>query len=204
MVRNIIAACVVALTLTSCSAATETHPPRTATEQLLISTAADRAAENLNLNIPRGTKIFVDATNFEGYDAKYAIGAIRNSLVKQGALLVDSKAAAATVAEIRAGALSTDEKDTLVGIPSFNIPIPLAGNAPFPKIALYERQVEEGVAKFAVTTYDTKEGGVLETTSDPLYGFSHNTKNVVLIFFSWTTNDTLPPSDELVRAEHRE
>lgn len=196
MLRNMTATVILALVVSACNGATETHPPRTATEQLLISTAADRAAENLHLQIRKGAKVFVDATNFDGYDSKYAIGAIRDSLVRQGARLVDNKAAADSVVEIRAGALSTDEKDTLFGIPSFNIPIPFAGNAPFPKIALYERQVEEGVAKFAATSYDTKDASVTETSSDPQYGFSHNTKNIVFIFFSWTTDDTRPSSEE--------
>ena len=49
-----------------------------------------------------------------------------------------------------------------------------------------------GVAKLAATGYDPKTGALI-TTSDPQFGFSQKTKKVVLIFFSSTTNDTVPP-----------
>jgi hypothetical protein len=107
------------LTLAGCTQAVESNPPRTATEQMLISTAADRAAEKLALALPKGTSVFVDASNFDGTDAKYAIGSIRAQLLKQGIRLVEDKKKAHTIVEVRSGALSTDKSQTLVGIPSF-------------------------------------------------------------------------------------
>jgi hypothetical protein len=193
--RAIIAAALT-LAVTSCAASTETHPARTASEELLISSAADRAADQLKPKLPKGAKVYVDATNFEGYDAKYAIGAIRASLLKQGNRLVDSKQAADVVVEIRAGALSTDEQDTLVGLPSMNLPIPLAGSLPVPQIALYQRHIENGVAKFAATSYDAKDGNYIDdTASDAALGRSHTSTNTVLFVFSWTMNDTAPTVD---------
>jgi hypothetical protein len=184
------------LALAACATQTETNPPRSATEELLISTAADRAAAKLALTIPPKTPVFVDAVNFDGTDSKYAIGAIRDSLLKQGVYLVDDKKKANTIIEIRSGALSTDKKDLLVGIPSFTIPIPFAASGiPFPKIALYESDNQEGVAKFAFTGEDAKTGKLLQSES-PQYGFAHNTKKTVLVFVSWTDNDTLPEEDK--------
>jgi hypothetical protein len=46
--------------LAGCTTARSTAPLRTASEQLLISAAADRAAAQLSLGIPKGTRIFVD------------------------------------------------------------------------------------------------------------------------------------------------
>jgi hypothetical protein len=198
MFRNLPALALVALAVTACTSATQSHPARTATEELLITSAADRAAAKLSLHLPKGTKVFVDASNFDafdGYSGKYAIGAIRDSFLKQGAHLVDSKKAADTVVEIRAGALSTDEKDLLVGIPSFNIPVPFAGTTTVPKIAFYENQVEVGVAKFATTSYSTKDD-TFEAASDPDYGYSHDTQKTLLLFFSWKSNDTMPQPDK--------
>lgn len=191
MFRRSAAAMLLTLALGACTTAAETNPPRTATEQLLISTAADRAAAHLAFHVPQGTKVFLNTADFSGYDSKYAIAAITDSLLKQGAHLVDGKAKADAVVEIRAGALSTDRKVTLFGIPSFKVPIPLAGALPFPEIALYKEQLQEGVAKFAATTYDAKDGALLGS-ADPQFGFSHNAKKTVLIFFSWTSNDALP------------
>lgn len=57
----------------ACTTRKESNPPRTATEQLLISAAADRAAEKMNLDMPPDSKVFVDSSNIEGLDSKYAI-----------------------------------------------------------------------------------------------------------------------------------
>jgi len=46
--------------LAGCTTSRATAPLRTASEQLLLSAAADRAAAQLSLGIPKGTRIFVD------------------------------------------------------------------------------------------------------------------------------------------------
>ena len=122
--------------IAGCSTERQTDPQRTATEQLLISTAADRAAQSLALDIGPERKAFLDTTNFEGLDGKYAIAAIRSSLLKQGNRFVADKKDADTIIEIRSGALSIDKHEELVGIPSIDIPIPLAGQLGTPEIAL--------------------------------------------------------------------
>jgi hypothetical protein len=185
-----------ALFLPGCATQTETNPPRSATEQLLISTAADRAAAQLAVKIPAKTPVFVDAGNFDGTDSKYAVGAIHDSLLKQGVYLVDDKKKAKAIIEIRAGALSTDKRQFLVGIPTFQIPIPFAtGGLTFPEIALYKSDAQKGVAKFAFVSYDTKKGALMQS-EEPQYGFAHNIKKTVLIFVSWTDNDTLPENEK--------
>ena len=50
--------------------------------------------------------------------------------------------------EIRAGALSIDRRESLVGIPSVDIPVPLTQELSTPEIALYKSEAQEGVAKF--------------------------------------------------------
>jgi hypothetical protein len=61
-----------------------------------------------------------------------------------------------------------------------------------PEIALFKTAEEKGVAKFAMTGYDAKTGKLIYS-SDPKYGFSHQTNHTVLLFFSWRTGDLLPP-----------
>ncbi len=177
--------------LSACTSA-ETNPPRSATEQMLISTAADRAADQLVLGIPQKTPVFVDASNFEGYDSKYAVAALHASLLKQGARLVDDKKKAKVILEVRAGALSTDKRDTLIGTPSFTIPIPFAASGvEFPQIALYKSSTQQGVAKFASAAYDAKSGSMVQV-DEPFYGLAHRTRYTVLLFFSWTENEAVP------------
>lgn len=184
------------LGLCGCTTIVQTNPPRTAMEEMLISTATDRAAAKLAPDIPAGAKVFVDNTNFEGTDSKYAIASIRSHLLARGLHLVDDKKAADVIIETRAGALSTDRKSFMIGIPSFNVPIPLASSPlPFPEIALYGSDEQKGVAKFAITGYDTKKG-TLVTLVEPQYGFSHSTKKTVLVFISWTDSDYIPEDAE--------
>ncbi|HEY4135896.1 MAG TPA: DUF6655 family protein [Alphaproteobacteria bacterium] len=183
------------IALSACSSARESNPPRTATEQLLLSSAADRAAERIALNLPAGSKVFVDATNFEGTDAKYAIGAIRDRMLRLGGKLAPDRDHADIVVEIRAGALSLDDEQTLVGIPKFDFPIPLTGQATFPEIALFKKRQRTGVAKVAATGYGAKDGGMVDST-DPQYGLSRETEWVVLFFISWSTNDYAPKEVE--------
>ena len=168
---------------------------RSATEQLLISTAADHAAGDVDLTIPPGAKVFIDATNFEGTDAKYAIAALRDRVLQLGGGLTADRALSDVVVEIRAGALSVDRSQTLAGIPQFDIPIPLAGALGFPEIALFKKAECRGVAKFAATNSGTREGNG-QDSSGRRFGFSHDTHWVLLLFFSWSTNDLLPETDQ--------
>ena len=186
------------LSLAGCSTTRESEPARTATEQLLISSAVDRALDRMNLRIPEGTKIWVDAENFEGYDQKYAVGAIRDRLMREGGRLVADRGQADAVVEIRAGALSTDSDSMLIGIPSMDLPIPLAGQARTPELSLVKKSRDEGVAKIGITAYDAKTG-VPEsfTLTEPIYGFSNRTRWVVLSLFDWTNSDLMaPPGQE--------
>ncbi|MCU1386538.1 MAG: hypothetical protein JWL71_5235, partial [Acidobacteria bacterium] len=162
-------------------------------EQLLISAAADRAAAQLTLGIPKGTRVYVDTRYFQGYDDGYAIAAIRTQMLKNGLMLVDDKPQAEAIIQVSAGALSTDQKSLLVGIPQLTVPyIPVGNSVTVPEIALFKQAEEKGVAKFVATGYDAKTGKLLSTT-DARYGFAHNTNHTVLLFFSWATGDVIPP-----------
>ena len=127
---------VLALALGACTSARETLPQRTATEQLLLSSAVDHALDRLDLQVPRGTRLWVDAGYFDAFDEGYAIGAIRDELLRRGGRLVRSRDEADAVVEIRAGALSVDEAQTLVGIPSVAVPVPLTGVVDTPELSL--------------------------------------------------------------------
>ncbi len=188
---NRLASLVVVLTLAlgACSTQKESAPARTATEQLLISTAADRATDGLDLTLAPGTKVFVNSENLEGTDSKYAVAAIRDHLLRQGAALVAERGQAEAVVEVRAGALSIDESETLFGIPSYDVPIPLAsGLLKLPEVALYKKKVRKGVAKIAATSYGTGDGRLIDA-ADPEIGYSYTNESRVLIFFSWHATD---------------
>lgn len=195
MLQKALASVAILLIVGACSTRRDSNPQRTATEQLLISAAADRAAEGIALQVPPGAKVFVDSSNVEGLDSKYAVAAMRERVLELGGQLVGSRADADAIVEIRSGALSIDEKKTLVGIPEFGIPIPLAGALEVPEIALFKKAQRKGVAKFAGVAYDAKDGRLIGT-SEPQYGFSHETRWVVLLLFSWEDTDMMPEPEQ--------
>jgi hypothetical protein len=145
-----------ALMVEGCTTVRQTDPARTASEQLLLSTAADRAAGGAVLTAFANKKVFLDATYFDSYDSKYALGTLRDALSRAGALLVaDGKGSEITI-EARSGALSTDDKTYLLGLPALGIPVPLAGTVATPEIALYKSNKQYSTAKFALLAYLTQ------------------------------------------------
>lgn len=190
-----IAILMLAAAVGACSTTRDTQPPRAATEQLLLSSAADRAARQLILGIPAAKKVYFEAQYMDGYDSKYAIGAIRDSLLKQGIRLINSRADADVIVEARLGALSIDERRQLFGVPDTELPVPLAGQLKTPEIALFKRHQWKGIAKMAVTAYDAKSGALIDS-SGPRYGSSHKTDWVFLLFISRTTDDLRPEEDD--------
>jgi hypothetical protein len=183
------------LGMAGCTTSVDTAPPRSASEELLISKAAEQAADALKLDIRPGTKLYVDTSYFAGTDAKdmdikYAIGTIRDRLARQGARLVDKKTDAETVVELRSGALSIEQHEMLIGIPSFSVPVPLAGPMTMPELALYKHAVRAGVAKFAASEYD--KDGALVASDDPQFGYSDKNQTVLLIVIGWNDGDIAP------------
>lgn len=83
-VRRISAAALIAIHLAGCSSTRETTPERTATEQILLSRAVDRAVARLEVRLPPGTAVLIDASRFEAYDRGYAISAIRDRFLRAG------------------------------------------------------------------------------------------------------------------------
>jgi hypothetical protein len=193
---RVVALIALCLLLWSCTSARETNPQRTATEQLLLSTAVDHAVERIRLDIAPGARIYVDASNFEGLDSRYAIGAMRDRVLRLGGHIVSERAASDTVIEIRSGALSADQSKTLLGVPAFDIPIPAAPLS-IPDISLFKRSLRQGIAKLAATSYRSSDGSLIDSTG-PQFGFSHSTDYVVLFLFSWSTDD-LKPEDANAR-----
>jgi hypothetical protein len=184
----------VALALSGCTHERLVEPNTTATEQLLVSTAIDHVVAKLKPTVPPGSKAFVDPQYVdttpadEVVYAKYAIGAVRDQLLRQGVRLVDDRSKADVVIEPRSGAQSIDHDTFLVGVPSFSVPVPLADKLAFPEIALYKKDSQIGVSKLAITAYSENDGRLVGS-SGPVTGQSDRTRRVVLLFYAWTETD---------------
>jgi hypothetical protein len=171
-----------------CTTVRSTSAARSSQELLLISTAADRAAEALAAQVPSNITAYLDLSGFAAQDAAYGGAAIQDALLRHGVRLVSDRTKADAVILPRAGDLSTDERQTLFGIPALPTPITVSTGTVLPALSLYQETEAKGIAKFAATVYDPKTGKLIVST-DPAYGFSHENDGVVLFFITWRKND---------------
>lgn len=174
------------LLLTGCTAFRTTSPKNSAEQELLITTAADRAADALAAQVPPGLTAWVDNRGLSRRDQAYALAAIQDALLRRGVKLVGDRGNADAVILPRAGMLSTDERSTLLGIPA--LPLPLAPGVIMPALSLFSQNKADGSAKFAASVYDAKSGKLIVST-DPAFGFSHQESGTVLFVFTWRKND---------------
>jgi len=171
-----------------CHSVKITEPKRTVTEQLLLSSAADRAVAELDLTALRGKTVYVEERYFKSYDKRYALGAIRQHLSESGARLTTDEEKADVVVEARSAGLGLDSRESLVGIPSIGVPIPLAGAVQTPEIALYKSQKGDSTAKFALFAYERGSGEHVHS-SGARSGKAHFYHYKLLGFFGWRKTD---------------
>lgn len=191
MLRLIVSGLAVAA-LAGCASTTESYTSRTATEQLLIARAADRAVEGLTLPVPPGSRIFVDQTYFQGDGSVYAISAIRGALSDAGYILWTDKSTADAVFELRIGALSLEQMRRVFGLPPMAVPINENLNVvSLPELSVYSRRDRVGVAEFSGFLYDGRTGAPLGAIS-PLIGDYRIRSHKLLMMLSWGQQQAQP------------
>jgi hypothetical protein len=149
--------------IVGCGTTRSTDTNRTATEQLLISDAIDRAVQSVDLKTLAGQKVFLDDSRLSDViDRNYLISTLRQHLLANGCQLRDTREQADFVVEARAGAVGTDRNDLLFGVPSMNVPqvFPLqpVPGAVIPEIPIAKRRDQKGLAKIAVFAYHRETG----------------------------------------------
>jgi hypothetical protein len=179
-------ALLLAFLMTGCVQTRITEPQRTAVEQLLLSTATDRAFDEVDMTTVRDRRVFIDPAYFESYDKHYVLGTIRDVLSNNGALLVRSIDDAEVIVEPRSGALSIDSSQSLIGLPSTPIPIPFTGTVQTPEIAIFKTEHQFSVAKLALLAYERESGRHLHSTG-PLVGESFHKYYTILGYIRITT-----------------
>jgi hypothetical protein len=148
--------------LAGCGTTKWSDSPRTATEQLLISDAVDRAVSEIDFSVLADKKVYLD-TRFiiTALDQNYVVSTLRQHMLASGCIVVDKAEEATYVVEVRTGSLGTNRQDLLFGMPSTTLPtvglLP-TGAATIPEIALVKRTNQQGVCKLAVFAYDRMSG----------------------------------------------
>ncbi|MEX0679094.1 MAG: DUF6655 family protein [Pirellulales bacterium] len=136
--------------------------PRTATEQLLISDAVDRAVSEIDFNAMVDRSVYLD-TRFiaQTLDQNYVTSTLRQHMLASGCIIKDKAEEADYVVEVRTGSLGTNRNDVLLGMPATNIPtagFTPTGSASIPEIALAKNTNQQAVCKIAVFAYDRISG----------------------------------------------
>jgi hypothetical protein len=154
----ILALMAVVAPLSGCASSRSSHTARTATEQVLLSSAIDRALTNVSFEQLRARKVFLDDKYLDSVDKGYLMGTLRHRALAAGALLAKNVDEADVVIEVRSGGVGTDTEDSFVGVPSIGIP----GMAvSIPDIKLISRNTQLGTAKIGMVAYDPKTGAAV-------------------------------------------
>jgi len=141
-----------------------TEPIRSVGEQLLFSTAIDRALSELDLEAIgrlKGFKVYLSTVYLQTLDQEYLVGSLRDLLLSSGVLVVDDIAQAQMVVEVRSGANSLDSAAVTAGIAEDQaLPNPITG-APvaLPELAFFKKQNNVSLTKVALVAYhaDSRE-----------------------------------------------
>lgn len=175
------------LAATGCRTVKVSEPSRTVGEQLLLSTAVDRAVADADLSPLRGKKVYVEEKYFDSYDEGYALGAVRQRIAESGALLVSSETNADIIVEARSGGIGLDTAETLIGIPEMGVPIPLTGAVKTPELALYKKNRADSLAKLALFARE-RDSGSHVYSSGSMAGKAYMNRYKIL-FVGWRMTD---------------
>ncbi len=151
----------VLLACVGCGTTKYTDTQRTATEQLLISDAMDRAVNQVDFRSLAGKSVFVDSEALGKItDREYLIATLKQAMRAEGCLVQDDKEKSDYIIEVRAGAIGTDRNDLLYGIPAVTVPqVPLVtGSVPstIPEIPLVKKTQQRAIARIAISGYNRK------------------------------------------------
>jgi hypothetical protein len=187
-ILRVAALAILILASAGCQSNRLTQPPRAVTEQLVLSTAADRAIVKLNLDSLRDRKVYLEERYFKAYDQEYALGAIRQHLSDNGVRLMQYESDADVIVEVRSGALSADSQESLLGLPALQVPIPFAGSVTTPEIAIYKSERSTSIAKVGLFAYERLSGQHVHSSDVP-NGKAYFKNFKLLGFITWRRTD---------------
>ncbi|MFW6118812.1 MAG: DUF6655 family protein [Planctomycetota bacterium] len=142
-----------------CGSFRETFPPRSASEQLLISEAVDAAVADMPTDWMEGRVVYVEPANLDAYDKPYVVQRLHNAVLESGGRLSEGREGADVVLEVASGALSVDKGQWLLGIPELPLPIPLADETlKLPEVPLFKLVSYAGKAKLISTAVEAESG----------------------------------------------
>jgi len=163
--------------IVGCSTVKESYTARTGIEQLLISSATDKALDKIDFRPVAQAKVFVETKYLDCTDKNYIIVALHQHLLKQGCMLVDKAEDSQVIVEIASGSVGTDGSSVYLGSP--DIPLPPPSPIMLPKVPLFSRSRSIGTAKLVVVAYDTNTKLAVINSGYSMARADHRTLNVM-------------------------
>jgi hypothetical protein len=180
--------CALSLTalVSGCAAQrTLTQTPRSATEQLLLSAAAERSATQIVSPDVQGTRVYLEVTGLTK-DAEFARDTVANELQARGAVIVTEATKATHTVRIVVQALGTDQTESFFGVPA------MSGIIPIPEIVLFKRNRQTARSRLRFTVIDARTGQTVGQAQE-VEGRTVFTRLAILAFaFEWSDVVDLP------------
>jgi hypothetical protein len=161
-----------------CADVRVTNPPRTATEQFLLSGAASEAVNQLSFETLQGRRVYLDPTYFAAPEPDFTLGLMRANMLASGVRLVPEPDLAEVIVEVRSPGLGIDRYEYLLGLPSLVLTAGAfgAGDAlqtpiATPELAILKNLQQKGYGAVAYVAY-WRETGEVVAADGPTIGQS--------------------------------
>ena len=162
-----------------CATIRVTDPQHTATEQFLMTVAAQRAIAQLSLDGLRDRLVYVEST-LSYVQAQpsaqdlYVVAELRARLLREGVRLTTNRTNADAVVEVRTGALGVDRLEYLLGLPATTVLGSFGKDASqvpvsTPELAILKSTKQRGFASVAIIAYRGNTGELI-AQSGPFIG----------------------------------
>ncbi|MEN6497466.1 MAG: DUF6655 family protein, partial [Thermoguttaceae bacterium] len=165
MRRRILLIMLLCGTWAGCGTSKWSDTQRTATEQLLISDAMDRAVSQLDFRALAGKRVYLDTEPLKNsIDSAYLTSSLRQQLLASGCILREKRDDADYVVEARSGSSGTDNHSLLFGVPQTSVPssvfVPGTAGAPatIPEIPLAKKMEQRAIVKVGLFAYNRETG----------------------------------------------
>jgi hypothetical protein len=190
--------------LGGCASVRTTDPTRTATEQYLMSTAAQRAIAQLSCDGLRDRLAYVDISNYAAATTPqdlYLVGELRARLLREGVRLTPIRNEAEIIVELRGAGLGVDRYEYLLGIPASALAGTATGTSTgiggvpvtTPDLAILKSTKQKGYASVAIVAYRSRTGEMI-TQSGPFIGKTLR-EDFWIFGFGPKTVGNIPPAE---------
>ena len=135
---------------------------RTATEQLLISSAMEDLVDQYDYSRLAGLKVFVKSANTTT-DGDYLKSLVRQQLAANGAFVKDDETQADYIVEVAPGAVGTNRYELMYGVPETTIPAigSMTTATSIPEFALIKRTDQKAQVKLRMWAYNKTTGAII-------------------------------------------